>query len=106
AGYHERFLAHGCQGAVLRCRRLCRLPQARRWPCDRAPEIRNRGNAARTLRAALRKGKDDAARSDQQGRERGHAQAFERQDAQGSAGYAEGQAEGQAHHVVAPRPGI
>src|SRR3546814_9619270 len=34
----ERLAQYGRQGAVLRCRRLCGLPQARRGPCRRTPE--------------------------------------------------------------------
>jgi RNA polymerase-interacting CarD/CdnL/TRCF family regulator len=36
----------------------------------------------------------------------GHAQAFVRQDDAGGARHPQGQAQGEAHHVVAPRPGI
>src|SRR3546814_9181807 len=38
----ERLAQYGRQGAVLRCRRLCGLPQARRGPCRRTPETGDR----------------------------------------------------------------
>src|SRR3546814_13702193 len=66
----ERLAQYGRQGAVLRCRRLCGLPQARRGPCRRTPETGDRRDAARTLRAALRKGEDDAPGADQRSEER------------------------------------
>jgi len=54
----------------------------------------------------LRFEKEKMTLRDQQGRGRGDAQTVVGQDAEGSVSGADDQAEGQAHHVVAPRAGI
>src|SRR3546814_17887284 len=55
----ERLAQYGRQGAVLRCRGLCGLPQERSGPRRRTPEPGDHRNKALQLRAEIQKREDE-----------------------------------------------